>query len=261
MLSRFRSQITGTVEEPPKTPEEALSALRASISPLETPETKPYLTDSCLHRYLTARNNDVPKARKMLESTIAWRSTYQPDKLTDDIQTLRFESSTGKMFVLPHADAQHRSIIIMRTGLENSRDSRGNIANLVYTLERASRTAHSCGGSQYIVLVDYSVGEVSASTLPNLSTMRETTAILQGHYPERLAMMVLIQAPRLFHSMFNMVKQLVDVKTREKVHFVDRQSDVAAVPGIDSAALPREFGGMLDWQFDVDAYFEGVGKQ
>lgn len=235
---------------------DAISELRKQLPTPETQDACEFLTDDCLDRYLRARNYDIVKARKMLQASVAWRQSYRPDLIaTKQLDTLKFESSTAKMFVLPHADAHKRSIIVMRTGLENSRDGAGKVANLVYTLERASLVAEQAGGERYVVIVDYTVGKISLSTIPGVSMMKETTNILQGHYPERLDCMILVQAPAIFHTMFKIVKPLIDSKTRDKIHFVQTCADVANVPNMDLAALPVDFGGKNEWKCDVEEYF------
>lgn len=256
MLSRWMGRNSATSEQPISEAEQA-TALRAAVEADITADTNDFVTESCLHRYLRARNHDVNKAQSMLQTTLKWRASYRPDMLVErDLSKLREESATGKMYVMPEADAMGRAVIIMRPGKENSQDSRGKIANLVYTLERAAKTARDAGGQQFVVIVDYVVGKVSASTLPSLSVTRETTNILQHHYPERLACMVLIQAPRLFHSMFKIIRPVIDVKTREKIHFVNNMEEAVSVPGIDANVIPTEYGGKLDWTFEVDKYFE-----
>lgn len=236
--------------------QEAIAELRKQTPIPDLKVVRDFLTDDCLDRYLRARNYDIVKARKMLEASIAWRQSYRPDLIaTKQLDTLKFESSTAKMFVLPHADAHKRSIIVMRTGLENSRDAVGKVANLVYTLERASRTAEQAGGERYVVIVDYTVGKISLSTLPGISLMKETTNILQGHYPERLDCMILVQAPAIFHTMFKIVKPLIDAKTKDKIHFVQTCAEVANVANMDRAALPIDFGGENEWKFNTEEYF------
>lgn len=239
----------------------AIAELRKQVASLETDVTRDFLSDGCLDRYLRARNYDVVKARKMLQNSVTWRQNCRPDLIAStQLDTLRFESSTAKMFVLPHADTYKRSTIVMRTGLENSRDSAGKVANLVYTLERASRVAEQAGGERYVVIVDYTVGKISMATLPGVSMMKEITNILQGHYPERLDCMVLVQAPALFHTMFKIVKPLIDPKTRDKIHFVTVPTDVAYIPNMDRKALPVDFGGENKWTFSVDEYFAGEAE-
>lgn len=255
MLARLKSRYYGAGEAP-LSEEEAEAKLREAVAADVTPETASFVTSDCLQRYLRARNWDVDKARRMLQATLIWRSSYRPDTLpVRELALLRSESATGKMYVLERADLAGRAIIVMRPGLENSRDSRGKIANLVYTLERASCLARD----QFLVIVDYMLGEVSAATLPSLSVSRDTANILQGHYPERLACMVLVNAPKIFHAMFKVLAPLVDVQTKQKIHFVQKCEEVVEVDGVDRDALPTEYGGKLEGSFDVDRYFEAEG--
>jgi hypothetical protein len=54
--------------------------LRAALGPLSGRSLQ-YCTDSCLRRYLEARNWNVDKAKKMLEETIKWRATFKPEEI------------------------------------------------------------------------------------------------------------------------------------------------------------------------------------
>jgi hypothetical protein len=57
-----------------------VNELRAALGPLSGRSFK-YCTDACLRRYLEARNWNVDKAKKMLEETLKWRSTYKPEEI------------------------------------------------------------------------------------------------------------------------------------------------------------------------------------
>jgi len=54
--------------------------LRAALGPLSGRSLQ-FCTDSCLRRYLEARNWNVDKAKKMLEETIKWRATFKPEEI------------------------------------------------------------------------------------------------------------------------------------------------------------------------------------
>lgn len=54
--------------------------LRAALGPLED-RAAIFVTDSCLHRYLRARNWDLKKAEKMLQNTLKWRAQYKPEEI------------------------------------------------------------------------------------------------------------------------------------------------------------------------------------
>lgn len=57
-----------------------VNELKAALGPLSG-RSLLYCTDACLRRYLEARNWNVDKAKKMLEGTLAWRSTYKPEEI------------------------------------------------------------------------------------------------------------------------------------------------------------------------------------
>ena len=54
--------------------------LRAALGPLEG-RAAIFVTESCLNRYLRARNWDLKKAEKMLQSTLKWRAAYKPEEI------------------------------------------------------------------------------------------------------------------------------------------------------------------------------------
>lgn len=234
----------------------------------DAPGDPKFTTPATLDRYLTARDHDVTRAARQLQATLQWRVDYGTNALdayggagnredgTSRGKMLREQAESGKMAVLSETDNEGRAIIIMRSGLENSKDTRGKIDYLVYTLERASALADAAGAGQYIVISDYTVGSMSMANMPNVSVMRETTNILQGHYPERLAKMVLVGAPMLFHGLFKVIRPVIDVKTRDKLVFVDAPQDVAKLDGVDAKTMPTFYGGEMEWEFNIDRYFD-----
>lgn len=262
LLSRLRSGFAGSVE--PLNESEALSSLQSMLQDL-SPSAASWATDDCLLRFLRARNLRVADAHTQLMNAIQWRSSYGVDDLiardSEKRSILRFEASTGKMFVLNERDRLGRAYIIMRPGLENSENTVDNLRYLVYTLERAS---HVAGDGKFTVVVDYFTGAFSARNAPSISTMRETLRILQNHYPERLGDAVLFEAPGFFYPLFKVIKPFIDPVTRTKIHFVKRQhvrNDEQYNQILDWSILPKEYGGNCDFQFDTDKYFDWFDRQ
>lgn len=255
MLSRLRGHATA----PPPNEEESLASLRVGLAAKEaanTKEAKAWLTDDCLLRYLHARSFSVPKALDMIHTTILWRASYNVAELwKTHSDTLRKEASSGKMFVLPTVDRRGRAVIVMRPGLENSSDSENNVRYLVYTLERAANLSED---GRYTVLVDYSTGTVSVKTCPSFSVMKETTAILQNHYPERLGAIFFYDTPKFLLAMLKMLRPFIDPATREKLFFTKKaeaKEDENCRRLLDLEKTPVEYGGAMHYNFDADEYF------
>ncbi|VFR03645.1 unnamed protein product [Cuscuta campestris] len=57
-----------------------VSELKTSLGPLSERNLQ-YCTDACLKRYLVARRFNVGKAKKMLEETLKWRSSFKPEEI------------------------------------------------------------------------------------------------------------------------------------------------------------------------------------
>ena len=57
-----------------------ISELKAAIGPLSGRSLQ-FCTDACFRRYSEARNWNLDKAKKMLEETLKWRSTYKPEEI------------------------------------------------------------------------------------------------------------------------------------------------------------------------------------
>lgn len=59
---------------------EQINELKSALGPLSAHGEK-YCSDTCLRRYLEARNWNVTKSRKMLEESLKWRATYKPEDI------------------------------------------------------------------------------------------------------------------------------------------------------------------------------------
>lgn len=57
-----------------------VNELRAAIGPLSDRLSR-FCTDSCLRRYLRARNWNLKKAENMLKDTLKWRGAYKPEEI------------------------------------------------------------------------------------------------------------------------------------------------------------------------------------
>jgi hypothetical protein len=269
MFAKLRSlgRITSDCPAAPTPTDEAKSvaSLRDSLStfgPL-TPEQSVWLDDACLLRYLRARGFEQCKAMAMLRDTLTWRQTNAIHELVPAKQNLAAfdivsrEAATGKMFVLPKLDSLGRAVIVMRPGLENSEDVDGNILFLKYTLERASRLCPAAG--KFALIIDYSAGEFSIRNAPSLSTNKLTLSIVQDHFPERLALAVMVDPPSFFYPLFCVVRPFIDPITAAKINFVTMADDATNPVNsglLDASTTPAEYGGELHYRFDAESYFE-----
>ncbi|XWS29297.1 hypothetical protein CRYUN_Cryun24cG0016700 [Craigia yunnanensis] len=228
-----------------------VSELRIAIGPQSGRSSK-YCTDACLRRYLEARNWNVDKAKKMLEETLKWRSTYKPEEIR--WHEVAHEGETGKVSRASFHDIQGRTVLIMRPGMQNTTSAENNIHHLVYLLENAIMNL-SEGQEQMSWLIDFT-GFSLKTNIP-VRTARDIIYILQSHYPERLAIAFLYNPPRIFEAFYKAVRYFLDPKTAQKVKFVypkNKDSVELMKSYFDVENLPGEFGGNATLKYDHEEF-------
>ncbi|OIV92714.1 hypothetical protein TanjilG_25146 [Lupinus angustifolius] len=227
--------------------DEKVAELRVAIGPLSGRSLK-YCTESCLRRYLEARDWDVDKSKKMLEESLNWRSTYKPEEIL--WPEVAHQGETGKVSRSNFHDKLGRTVLIMRPGMQNTASPENNIRHLVYMMENTILNLLD-GAEQMSWLIDFT--GFSLSTNVPIKTARDIIYILQNHYPERLAVAFLYNPPRLFQALFKAIKYFMDSKTAEKVKFVypnDKDTVELMKSLFDIENLPSEFGGKATLKYD-----------
>ncbi|KAL5704602.1 hypothetical protein ACHQM5_023006 [Ranunculus cassubicifolius] len=184
----------GQRENDSKLQEEKVKELKASMGP-QSGRNMLYCTDACLRRYLEARNWNVDVAKKMLLDSLKWRSTYKPEEIC--WHQVANESETGKGYRANFHDKFGRTVLIFRPGKQNTKKTDGQLRHLVYLLENAILNLPE-SQEQILWLVDFTGW--SLTTPVSIKTSRDSMNILQNHYPERLAVAVLYNPPRMFEA-------------------------------------------------------------
>lgn len=228
-----------------------VNELRASIGPLFG-RSLLYCTDACLRRYLEARNWNVGKAKKMLEESLKWRSTYRPEEIR--WHEVANEGETGKVYRANFHDRYGRTVLILRPGKQNTAAADNQIRHLVYLIENAILNLPE-GQEQMSWLIDFTGW--SLNTNVPIRTARDSSHILQNHYPERLAIAFLYNPPRIFEAFWKIVKYFLDAKTIQKVKFVypkNKESVEVMSTFFDVENLPVELGGKVNLEYDHEEF-------
>lgn len=231
--------------------DEKVSELRAELGPLSGRSLK-YCTDGCLRRYLVARNWNVEKAKKMLEESLKWRSTYKPEEIR--WHEVAHEGETGKVSRANFHDRFGRTVLIMRPGKQNTTSAEGNIRHLVYLIENSILNLAE-GQESMSWLIDFT-GWTLRTQVP-VRTALDIINVLQSHYPERLAVAFLYNPPRIFEAFWKAIKYFLDPKTSEKVKFVypkKKDSVELMQTFFDMDNLPSEFGGKATLEYDHEEF-------
>ncbi|KAJ0614784.1 putative CRAL-TRIO lipid binding domain, CRAL/TRIO domain, CRAL/TRIO domain superfamily [Helianthus annuus] len=238
-------------EQPELQSESKVNELKTALGPLSG-RSLLYCTDACLRRYLEARNWNVEKAKKMLEETLAWRSTYKPEEIR--WHEVAVEGETGKLFRANFRDRFGRTVLILKPGLQNTTSMDNQIKHLVYLMENAMLNLPE-GQEEMAWLIDFT-GWSFTTSVP-VRTAKDTINILQDHYPQRLAVAFLYAPPRIFEAFWKIVKFFMDPKTSQKVKFVypkNKESVELMRSYFDVDNLPTEFGGKATMKYDHEDF-------
>ncbi|KAI3460010.1 hypothetical protein Pfo_016673 [Paulownia fortunei] len=212
-----------------------------------------YCSDATISRYLRARNWNVKKAVKMLKATLKWRLEYKPEEIRwDDVAV---EAETGKIYRSSYKDKYGRPVLVMRPRCQNSKSIKGQIKYLVYCMENAILNLPQ-DQEQMVWLIDF-----HGFSMSNISikVTRETAHVLQEHYPERLGVAILYDAPKIFEPFWTVAKPFLEPKTANKVKFVysdDPNTNKIISDLFNMELVESAFGGKDDADFDITKYAE-----
>ncbi|KAJ3129150.1 hypothetical protein HK098_002391 [Nowakowskiella sp. JEL0407] len=230
-------------------------------------------SDSTLLRYLRAYNWSVDKAFSALKKTLIWRNDYKPHKITLD--QVKSEAINGNNYVNGF-DRFSRPIIYLKKRGQLG-DAEKNVRLLVWTMEYAAKVGfqdlfkHSYwfqfnlfshrqlmpdNVEKICLIMDFS--EYTRANSPPISISMQTLDILTSHYPERLGISFMINAPFAFSALWMIISPFLHAVTKEKIRFVISNSEILEV--ISPEVLEAGYGGTSEYQFNFDMYKASLAK-
>ncbi|KAI8982424.1 CRAL-TRIO domain-containing protein [Mycotypha africana] len=253
--------------------QEKINRLLSHIESIMLPKDDPYypnergfVTEGTVHRYMRARKWDYEAAKTMLENTIKWRREFKPDQI--DPNYVRAEAETGKMY-FSGFDKTGRPLWIMKPRHENSKDSERQVKHIVFCLERGIRLMPQ-NVEKISIVVDFK--DSTASNNAGVSTCKKFLDILGNHYPERLGIAFLVNAPWFFLATFKIISPFMDPVTRNKIKFINpagsnpntnttaNSSQINMEDMISADQMEISLGGKYNFAFDPNVYWADLLK-
>eukprot|EP00808_Paulinella_micropora_P019172 g1010.t1 len=217
----------------------------------------------CCARFLRARRYNVDKAFKLLAADVEWREKEQPKELLMqhplDVVGLCPEDYE-KYLPLWHQgfDRQGRPVAIQMYGAvrmpallkQTTLDAirKHHIRETEHLTQLCSEQTCRLGRviDKWVIIVDAQGWDPYNLINTNVFRWAKVLAdIDQRHSPERLANMLIINAPGVVHTFFNMISYLMDEVTKEKIQLYSRREQWLPVLAkmISPEQLPPEYGG------------------
>jgi len=233
------------------------------------------MSDVTLIRFIRARNLNLEKAESMYRDCLAWRKEKCPEKAWDEFETNRpnpelFEYTTGGW--LPGFDKEGTPVFVDRIGELDVPGMLPKIAEedfeqmIMWRQETNTRLMLKSealyGKKQYQMVVITDLKGLSWSHKAGFPLMKCGAYIDDHMYPEQLKVAVVINAPRLFGMIWNIVKHFFDPNTRAKIQIHAGPATDVLLKYVDKENLPKYLGGELvvDGDEYCTKYIKAGGK-
>ncbi|KAL0839644.1 hypothetical protein ABMA28_016313 [Loxostege sticticalis] len=209
-------------EEPKPVNESDLKELKDRMNMIVSADPTQYHNDFSLRRYLRAFKT-VDQAFQAIIKTNKWRAEYGVADLQNDKELI--EKYSDKARVLRHRDIVGRPIVYIPAKNHSSSDrSIDDLTKfIVYCLEDASKRCFEEVVDNLCIVFDLNNFTLSCM---DYQVLKNLIWLLSRHYPERLGVCLIINAPTFFAGCWAVIKGWLDENTAGKVTFVSSEMDL-----------------------------------
>lgn len=177
-------------------------------------DARAWCTYATAERFLRADKGDVRAAKKRLRTTMEWRVQAKPER---SCCTKCFGKSLGSHY-MQHVgfDKRGRALVYSDIGLAMDRRPASNVEHCVQVLELLEKFLPPYPNDQYIWICDFhkfGVGNM------NPSVAYKCLSLFARSYPERLELMVFVEAPKIFNGLYKTLTAFIDSTTVQKLRF------------------------------------------
>jgi hypothetical protein len=206
------SQIPGPSTDVDKV-DQVLSVLAKDLSTYGS-EGCEFCDRECILRFLIARQWNVEKAASQLKKALEWRQIAKPwDMRCDECQKDPYSHNMRQV----GTDREGRPVIYTAFSQAHNRfKPQANVQHLLAVMESATLRMRRHGVGKWVWVVDFD--GFSARDCDPRTALR--TADILAHYPERLHLALLLDAPSLFAGVWAALRAALDPVTAAKVRFV-----------------------------------------
>lgn len=232
----------------------ALDELRANVDDILRPSHDDYF----LLRWLRARNFNVAQAEAMLRENLQWRKQNNVDAILDDYEPTEVLKKYYPGGLVGH-DKEGCPLWIIPFGYTD-------IKGLFYSVKKSDFIRH------IIQQLEYSAQDMAAQTeklgrviemhsfifdlenfnlkqiawKPALDMIINLVTMYEDHYPEMLKKAYVINAPKIYPIIYNMVKPFLSEETAKKIHVFGKDKwKEALLQDIAPEELPVHWGGTM----------------
>lgn len=194
------------------------------------------INEKTIRRYLRAFQSVDAAYQRILE-TDAWRGKSDVASITAESPSIKRVDKTKIAVILNERDKKKRPVIYVavRNHSIYNRDINDMTQYIVYILEEACKKCIEEEMDNLCILFDMKNFSLSCMDYPMLKTLFE---IMTDHYPERLGVCLILNAPFIFCTCWPIIRAWLDDNTASKIQFIKQVNDLNSY--IDPGVLPRD---------------------
>ncbi|GAB6027285.1 hypothetical protein CHUAL_001567 [Chamberlinius hualienensis] len=204
--------------------EENVKELKSRMKLICEADPSQYVSEFGLRRYLKAFK-DVDTTFQAILKTNKWRKNFGVDSLTIEDPIVADYLKKNVAIISRHRDMHGRPVVYIPAKNHNANDR--NIDELtkymIYTLEEACKRCHEDIIDNLCIvfdLKDFGLQCMDYQFIKNLIWL------LSRHYPERLGICIIYNAPIIFSSCWPVIKGWLNEVTASKVVFVNTELEL-----------------------------------
>lgn len=230
----------------------ALDQLRTNVDDILMPSHDDYF----LLRWLRARNFNVSQAESMLRENLQWRKQNSVDTILDDYEPTEVLKKYYPGGLIGH-DKEGCPLWIIPFGYTD-------IKGLFYSVKKSDFVKHIIQqlevSAQDMAVQSEMMGKViemhsfifdldnfnlkQIAWKPALDMIISLVTMYEDNYPEMLKKAYVVNAPKVYPFIFNMVKPFLSEETAKKIHVFGKDNwKCALLQDIDPGELPEHWGG------------------
>ncbi|XP_075235156.1 uncharacterized protein LOC142332563 [Lycorma delicatula] len=213
-------------DQPDQNPvsKEDLNDLKERMKLIADADPSQYQNEFSLKRYLRGFKTTDAAFQGILK-TNKWRKEYDVASLTHDNPIVKKNLEAKKACVLRHRDMAGRPVIYIPAKNHNANDR--NIDELtkfiVYCLEEGCKRCFEEVIDNLCIVFD--LNEFGLSCM-DYQMVKNLIWLLSRHYPERLGICLIINAPGLFTGCWAVIKGWLDENTSNKVTIINSEEEL-----------------------------------
>lgn len=212
-----------------------LAKLKEKLESSDTELKYMKINEKVLRRYIVAHKT-AKDAYEKIVGTNTWRKEYGVANITSETPGVKKYMATRISLLIEEWDKENRPIVYVavRNHTFRNRDVDDMTQYIVYMLETACNKCKEDEIDNLCLLFDLKGFTLSCMDYTMVKVLFD---IMTDHYPERLGVCLVLNAPFIFSACWAIIRAWLDENTASKIKFIKGEEELSAY--VDPSIVPE----------------------